>query len=590
MNDPSASPPVPTVPSAPSAPGGSDGQPGNFLDDLIAEALRAGEVTRVATRFPPEPNGFLHIGHAKAICLNAGLAQKYGGTFNLRFDDTNPTTEDPAFVTAIQNDVRWLLGRSWDGLYFASDYFEKLYAWAEDLIRAGKAYVDAQSTEEIRAGRGDFHRPGVDSPFRDRSVDENLDLFRRMRAGEFADGTHVLRARIDMRSKDMNLRDPLMYRIRHAHHHRTGDAWCIYPMYDWAHGQSDAIEGITYSLCSLEFQNHRPLYNWFLAALGVPNPPRQIEFAKLALEYTVLSKRRLLTLVEGGHVSGWDDPRMPTLAGLRRRGYTPEALRAFCDRVGVARRDGTLDLSLLDHTVREDLNARSPRVMTVLRPLKVIIDNLPEGESVVFEAPLHPDDPSLGRRTVTLTRELWIEREDFMEDPPKKFFRLAPGREVRLRYACFLRCESVEKDPAGEVTALHCTWDPATKGGDSPDGRKVKATLHWVSAAQAVPVTVRLYDRLFAAVDPLDVPEGGSFLQHLNPRSLETLEGCFTEPHTAADALRPDGDGRYQFERLGYFCVDRVDSRPGSLVFNRTLGLNDAWARIVAKGGGPAAQ
>jgi len=583
MSDPSSASSVPVVPPAAVA---SDGQPGNFLDDLIGEALQKGEVSRVATRFPPEPNGFLHIGHAKAICLNAGLAQKYGGTFNLRFDDTNPTTEDPAYVASIQADVKWLLGRSWDGLYFASDYFAQLYTWAERLITEGKAYVDSQSTEEIRAGRGDFHRPGVDSPFRGRSVDENLDLFRRMRAGEFADGTHVLRARIDMQSKDMNLRDPLMYRIRRAHHHRTGDAWCIYPMYDWAHGQSDAIEGITYSLCSLEFQNHRPLYNWFLSALGVANPPRQIEFAKLALEYTVLSKRRLLSLVEGGHVSGWDDPRMPTLAGLRRRGYTPEALRAFCDRVGVARRDGTIDLSLLDHTLRDDLNARSPRVMTVLRPLKVVVENLPEGETITFDAPLHPDDPSLGRRSVAFTRELWIERDDFMEDPPKKFFRLGPGREVRLRYACFLRCESVVKNAEGEVTELRCTWDPATKGGDSPDGRKVKATLHWVSAAHAVPVTVRLYDRLFAAVDPMDVPEGETFLTHLNPRSLEVLEGCVTEAHTAADALRPDGDGRYQFERMGYFCVDRVDSKPGALVFNRTLGLNDAWAKIVAKGAG----
>jgi glutaminyl-tRNA synthetase len=583
MRDPSADPTVPAA--APSSPEGHDGQPGNFLDDLIAEELRTGVVSRVATRFPPEPNGYLHIGHAKAICLNAGLAQKYGGTFNLRFDDTNPTTEDPEFVHSIQADVRWLLGRQWSGLYFASDYFPQLYAWAEALIVAGKAYVDSQSTEEIRAGRGDFHRPGVDSPYRNRTVEENLDLFRRMRAGEFPDGAHVLRARIDMQSKDMNLRDPLMYRIRHAHHHRTGDAWCIYPMYDWAHGQSDAIEGITHSLCSLEFQNHRPLYNWFLSAVGVAHPPRQIEFAKLALEYTVLSKRRLLMLVEGGYVSGWDDPRMPTLAGLRRRGYTPEALRAFCDRVGVARRDGVLDLSLLDHTLREDLNARSPRVMTVLRPLKVIVDNLAEGETVWLDAPLHPDDASLGTRRIPLTRELWIEREDFMEDPPKKFFRLGPGREVRLRYACFLKCVSVEKDAAGEITALRCTWDPATLGGDSPDGRKVKATLHWVSAAHAVPVTVRLYDRLFGVVNPLDVPEGESFLKHLNPHSLETLTGCFTEPHTAVDAAQPEAVGRYQFERLGYFCVDRADSAAGGgLVFNRTIGLSDTWAKLVAKG------
>ena len=558
----------------------SDG-PGNFVDEIVQDDLRAGRLTRpLMTRFPPEPNGYLHIGHAKSIVLNFGLAQRHGGVCNLRFDDTNPATEDVEYVESIQTDVRWL-GFDWgDRCYYASDYFERLYQWAEQLIREGRAYVDSQTHDQIRQNRGDYHRPGVDSPYRNRTVEENLDLFRRMRAGEFPDGAHVLRAKGDMRSTDLNLRDPLMYRIRHARHHRTGDAWCIYPIYDYAHGQSDAIEGITHSICTLEFQNHRPLYEWFLDALHIENPPRQIEFARLNLSYTVLSKRRLQELVEGKYVSGWDDPRMPTLAGLRRRGYTPEAIRAFCERIGVSRRDGVVDVTLLEHAVREDLNARCPRVMGVLRPLKVIVENLAEGEVVTFDAPLHPEKPELGTRKVPFTRELWIEREDFMEDPPKKFFRLAPGREVRLRYACFLKCESVEKDADGNITALRCTWDPNTRGGDAPDGRKVKATLHWVSASHAVDAEVRLYDRLFRAENPMDVPEGQSYLQHVNPDSLEVLTGCKLEPHLAG--AQP-GD-RFQFERLGYFCADAKESKPGAPVFNRTIGLADAWAKIAAKG------
>jgi glutaminyl-tRNA synthetase len=557
----------------------SDG-PGNFVDEIVQDDLRHGRLPRpLMTRFPPEPNGYLHIGHAKSIALNFGLAQRHGGVCNLRFDDTNPATEDVEYVESIQTDVRWL-GFDWgERCYYASDYFERLYQWAEQLIREGMAYVDSQSQDEIRHNRGDYHRPGVDSPYRTRTVDENLDLFRRMRAGEFADGAHVLRAKGDMRSTDLNVRDPLMYRIRHARHHRTGDAWCIYPIYDYAHGQSDAIEGITHSICTLEFQNHRPLYEWFLKSLHIEAPPRQIEFARLNLSYTVLSKRRLQELVEGKHVGGWDDPRMPTLAGLRRRGYTPEAIRAFCDRIGVSRRDGVVDVTLLEHSVREDLNARSPRLMAVLRPLKVIIENLPEGEVVTFDAPLHPEKPELGSRTIALTRELFIEREDFMEDPPKKFFRLAPGREVRLRYACFLKCESVEKDAAGNITALRCTWDPTTRGGDAPDGRKVKATLHWVSAAHAVDAEVRLYDRLFKVENPMDVPEGQSYLQHVNPDSLERLTGCKLEPRLASAA---PGE-RFQFERLGYFCADAKDHHTAAPVFNRTIALADAWAKLSAK-------
>ncbi len=557
----------------------SNSGPGNFVDDLVRDDLARGLGRTLMTRFPPEPNGYLHLGHAKSICLNFGLAQRHGGVCNLRFDDTNPTTEEVEFVESIQADVRWL-GFGWfKGPYYASDYFEQLYAWAEQLVVEGRAYVDSQDLEAIRAGRGDFHRPGVESPFRDRTVEENLDLFRRMRAGEFADGAHVLRAKIDMQSRDLNLRDPLLYRIRHAAHHRTGTKWCIYPMYDWAHGQSDAIEGITHSICTLEFQNHRGLYEWCFDALHFDPRPKQIEFGRLNLSYTVLSKRRLQELVAGGHVAGWDDPRMPTLAGVRRRGFTPEALRAFCDRIGVSKRDGVADVSLLEHAVREDLNARCPRVMTVLRPLKVIVENLPEGETVHFDAPLHPEHPAMGTRTLSFSRELFIEQDDFMEDPPKKFFRLAPGREVRLRYACLLTCVGVDKDPStGEITALRCTWDPQSKGGDAPDGRKVKSTLHWVSAAHAVDVEARLYDRLFKVENPMDVPEGGSWKDHLNPSSLTVLRAK-AEAHVATA-----GEGaRFQFERLGYFAVD-PDSKPGVLVFNRTIGLSDAWAKIVAAG------
>ncbi len=561
----------------------ADTGPGNFVDERVRDDLAQGRNGgRLMTRFPPEPNGYLHIGHAKSICLNFGLAQRHGGVCNLRFDDTNPEKEDVEYVESIKADVRWL-GFDWgERLYFASDYFEQLYQWAERLVTEGKAYVDSQSLDEIRAGRGDFYKPGVNSPYRDRSVEENLDLFRRMRAGEFPDGAHVLRAKVDMASRDLNLRDPLMYRIRHAHHHRTGDAWCIYPMYDWAHGQSDAIEGVTHSICTLEFQNHRGLYEWFLEALGLgAEGPKQIEFARLNLTYTVLSKRWSQELVSGGYVDGWDDPRMPTLAGLRRRGYTAEAIRNFCDRVGVSKRDSVVDVTLLEHAVREDLNARCPRVMAVLRPLKVVIENIAEGEEHWFEGPLHPEKPELGSRRLPLTREIFIEREDFMEDPPKKFFRLAPGREVRLRYACFLKCEDVEKDPStGEVTALRCTWDPTTKGGDAPDGRKVKATLHWVSAAYALEAEVRLYDRLFKVEDPMDVPEGRSWKEHLNLDSLTVLKGCKVEPHLAEAA---PGE-RFQFERVGYFCVDSHDSRDGVPVFNRTIGLADTWAKIVARG------
>ena len=564
-----------TPPEAPR----DDTGPGNFVEEIVLEDLRTGATGgKVLTRFPPEPNGYLHLGHAKSICLNFGLAQRHQGACNLRFDDTNPTTEETEYVESIQADVRWL-GFQWAGeARYASDYFEQLYQWAEQYIREGKAYVDSQSLDEIRQNRGDFYRPGVESPHRNRSVEENLDLFRRMRAGEFADGAHVLRAKIDMQSTDLNLRDPLMYRIRHAHHHRTGDTWCIYPMYDWAHGQSDAIEGITHSICTLEFKNHHGLYDWFLEALGLNPRPRQIEFARLNLGFTVLSKRKLQELVNERHVAGWDDPRMPTLAGVRRRGFTPEALRNFCDRIGVSKRDSVVDVSLLEHAVREDLNARCPRVMAVLRPIKVVIENLPEGETVWFDAPLHPEKPELGSRRVPFTRELYIEREDFMEDPPKKFFRLAPGREVRLRYACFVKCVSVEKSEAGEIRALRCTWDPATRGGDSPDGRKVKSTLHWVSATQALTAEVRLYDRLFTVENALDVPEGKSWLSNLNPKSLEVLGDCKVEPYLA-DA--PAGE-RYQFERVGYFCTDVKDSKPGSLVFNRTIGLADAWAKLVA--------
>ncbi len=547
--------------------------PGNFVEDLIEEELRAKPGTAIVTRFPPEPNGYLHIGHAKSICLQFGLAAKFGGKCNLRFDDTNPETEDVEYVEAIQNDIRWL-GFDWENrLYFASDYFEKLYELAVRLINDGKAYVDDRSLEEIRLTRGDFYKPGEDSPHRHRSPAENLELFERMRKGEFADGSHVLRAKIDLASPDVKLRDPVMYRIRRIAHHRTGDAWCIYPMYDWAHGQSDAIEGVTHSICTLEFVNHRGLYHWFLEALAFPAPqPKQIEFAKLNLTYTIQSKRKLKQLVEEKRVNGWDDPRMPTLAGLRRRGYTPEAIRKFCDRIGVSTRDGIVDVTLLEHALREDLNARSPRVMAVLRPLKVVIENFAEGRVETFDAPFDPEKPEGPSRKVPLTRVLYVEREDFMEVPAKKWFRLAPGQEVRLRYACLITCTSVVKNEAGEVTELRCTWDPASLGGAAPDGRKVKGTIHWVSAEHAVTAEVRLYDRLFREENPLK-DKDADFTQFINPGSLEILAGCRLEP-SLATAKPLD---RLQFERLGYFCVDS-DSKPEALVFNRTISLRDSWA------------
>ena len=546
--------------------------PGNFIEDLVEGELSAKPGAAIVTRFPPEPNGYLHIGHAKSICLQFGLAAKFGGKCNLRFDDTNPETEDVEYVESIQNDIRWL-GFDWENrLYFASDYFEKLYELAVRLIKDGKAYVDDRSLEEIRQTRGDFYKPGEDSPHRHRSPEENLDLFERMRKGEFADGSHVLRAKIDLASPDVKLRDPVMYRIRRVAHHRTGDAWCIYPMYDWAHGQSDAIEGVTHSICTLEFVNHRGLYQWFLDAAAFSPQPKQIEFAKLNLTYTVMAKRKLKQLVEAKVVSGWDDPRMPTLAGLRRRGYSPEAIRKFCDRVGVSTRDGIVDVTLLEHALREDLNARSPRVMAVLRPLKVVIENFPEGRVETFDAPFDPEKPDGPSRKVPLSRVLYVEREDFMEVPAKKWFRLAPGQEVRLRYACLLTCTSVVKNDAGEVVELRCTWDPASLGGAAPDGRKVKGTIHWVSAEHAVTAEVRLYDRLFREENPLK-DKDADFTQFINPGSLEILHGCRLEP-SLATAKPLD---RLQFERLGYFCVDS-DSKPNALVFNRTISLRDSWA------------
>jgi glutaminyl-tRNA synthetase len=564
---------------APTIPARDPEAPLDFIRARIAEDCRTGRHGgRVATRFPPEPNGYLHIGHAKSICLNFGVAQEFGGTCNLRFDDTNPTREDTEYVESIKADVRWL-GFDWgDRLFYASDYFEQLYGYAVHLIRTGKAYVDSLTAEEMREYRGTLTEPGRDSPYRNRSVDENLSMFERMRAGEFPDGAHVLRARIDMASPNITLRDPVLYRIRRAHHHRTGDAWCIYPMYDFAHPPSDAIEGITHSLCTLEFEDHRPLYDWLIENLPVPSRPEQIEFARLNLTYTVMSKRKLLELVQEGRVSGWDDPRMPTLVGLRRRGYTPEAIRAFCDRIGVARRENVVDVALLEHAVREDLNKRAPRVMGVLRPLRVVIENYPADRIEEFEIGNNPEDPSAGTRLVPFSRELWIERDDFREDPPKKFFRLAPGREVRLRGAYFVTCTGVEKDPGtGEITSLTCRYDPETRGGDAPDGRKVKATLHWVSAARAIDAEVRLYDRLFTRELP---GEDGDYRDDLNPESLVEVPDCKIEP-SVADAAPGT---RYQFERVGYFCVD-PDSRPGRPVFNRTVTLKDAWARIEARSG-----
>ncbi len=547
----------------------------NFIRRIIEDDLRAGtHAGRVHTRFPPEPNGYLHLGHAKSICLNFGLAADFGGQCNLRFDDTNPEAEDIEYVEAIQRDVRWL-GFDWqDRKFFASDYFDRLYGYAQELIRQGKAYVDSQSGEDIRTSRGTLTQPGKESPFRNRNTEENLALFEAMRRGDFADGAQVLRARIDMASPNINLRDPVIYRIRHATHHRTGDKWCIYPLYDFAHGLSDAIEAITHSICTLEFEDHRPLYDWFIENLPVPARPRQYEFARLNLEYTVLSKRRLIALVEGRHVAGWDDPRMPTLAGVRRRGYTPEALRDFCERIGVTKNDTRIDFAVFENCVREHLGQITPRVLAVIDPVKVIIENYPEGQVEQLPAANHPQRPELGTRSVPFAREIYIERDDFMEDPPKGFHRLAPGREVRLRYAYFITCISVVRDPvSGTITELRCTYDPATRGGDAPDGRKVKGTLHWAAAPTALNAEVRLYDRLFTIPDP-DAGDG-DWLQQLNPNSVQVLTGCKLEPSLA----EATPESRYQFERLGYFRADPVDSKPGALVFNRTVTLKDSWAK-----------
>jgi glutaminyl-tRNA synthetase len=543
----------------------------DFIRDIIASDLDSKRHVTIVTRFPPEPNGYLHIGHAKAIGLNFGVAEEFGGRCHLRFDDTNPTREEQEYIDAIERDVRWL-GFDWgEHLYHASDYFERLYGWAEDLIRAGKAYVDDQSQEEIRANRGTLTEPGRNSPFRDRSVDDNLDLFRRMRAGEFPNGARVLRAKIDMASGNINLRDPVLYRILHASHPRTGTQWSIYPSYDFAHGQSDAIEGITHSICTLEFEDHRPLYDWFLDNLPVPSRPRQYEVARLNLTYTVLSKRVLNELVRGGHVKGWDDPRMPTLAGLRRRGVPPAAIRDFIKRIGVAKANSLVDFGMLEFSIREVLNKTAPRRMAVLRPLKVVIENYPEGQSEELEAVNHPDDPAAGSRKIRFGRELYIERDDFMENPPKKFFRLSPGSEVRLRYAYFITCREAVKNAAGEIVELRCSYDPATRGGNAPDGRKVKATLHWVSAADSVPAEIRLYNPLFTRPDP----NAGNFADDLNPESLEVLPDSRIEPALAG----ANSEGAVQFERQGYFCRD-LDSAPDRLVFNRTVGLRDTWAKV----------
>jgi glutaminyl-tRNA synthetase len=551
----------------------------DFIREIIVSDRAAGRHGgSVHTRFPPEPNGYLHIGHAKAICLNFGVAEEFAGWCNLRMDDTNPTKEDIEYVESIENDVRWL-GFNWhDGVLFAADYFEQMYAYAVQLIQMGKAYVDDLTADEIRAYRGTLTEPGTESPYRNRSVAENLDLFRRMRAGEFADGSRVLRAKIDMASPNINMRDPTLYRIRHASHHRTGDTWRIYPMYDYAHPIEDAIEDITHSLCTLEFEDHRPFYDWVIETLQTPSRPQQIEFARLNLTYTVMSKRKLLQLVEEKHVSGWDDPRMPTISGLRRRGYTPEAIRDFCDRIGVAKKENVIDVALLEHCVREDLNRRAPRAMAVLKPLKIVLENYPDGLVEEMDVVNNPEAPSAGTRKVPFSRVLYIEHDDFREDPPKKFFRLAPGREVRLRNAYLITCREAVKDPAtGAIVELRCTYDPATRGGDAPDGRKVKATLHWVSAPHAVDGEVRLYDRLFSVADT-SADDEGDWKTFLNPDSLQVLTACKLEPSLATPAAT-----RYQFERLGYFAVD-PDSRPGAPVFNRTVTLKDTWAKIAARG------
>ncbi|MDQ1390938.1 MAG: glutaminyl-tRNA synthetase [Acidobacteriaceae bacterium] len=548
--------------------------PSNFVRDIILEDLKANKHHgRVQTRFPPEPNGYLHIGHAKAICIDFGLADEFGGHTNLRFDDTNPEKEETEYVESIKADVNWL-GFKWDGLFYASDYFDQLYEWAVKLIKDGKAYVDDLTAEEIRKHRGTLTEPGKDSPYRNRPVEENLNLFERMRAGEFPDGSRTLRAKIDMASPNLNLRDPVMYRILHAEHHRTGNQWSMYPMYDFAHGQSDSIERVTHSLCTLEFEDHRPLYNWFIQQLGI-FPSRQIEFDRLNLTYTLLSKRKLLQLVQEGRVTGWDDPRMPTLGGIRRRGYTPEAIRNFCGAIGVSKTNGSIELAMLEHFVREDLNKRSPRVMAVLRPLKVVIDNYPENQVEEMDAVNNPEDTSAGTRKVPFSRTLFIEQDDFREVPPKGYFRLSPGREVRLRYGYFITCQSVVKNDKGEVLEVHCTFDPATRGGNAPDGRKVKSTIHWVSAANAIDAEVRIYETLFSKEDPSKVEEGKDVLDNLNPNSLEVLSHAKVEPSLANAAQ----GSRYQFERLGYFCVD-PDAKPGKPVFNRTVALKDTWAKV----------
>jgi glutaminyl-tRNA synthetase len=556
-------------------------RPPNFIRTIIEEDLKSNKYGgRVHTRFPPEPNGYLHIGHAKSICLNFGLAQDYRGLCNLRFDDTNPSKEEAEYVESIKEDVKWL-GFDWDDReFYASDYFEQLYEYAIKLIKAGKAYVDDLSADEIREYRGTLTKPGKESPYQNRSVEENLDLFERMRRGEFEDGSRVLRAKIDMTAPNLNMRDPVMYRILHAEHHRTGNKWCIYPTYDFTHGQSDSIEEITHSICTLEFEDHRPLYDWFIEELGIYHS-QQIEFARLNLNYTVMSKRMLLELVEQGYVTGWNDPRMPTISGLRRRGYTPESIRDFCERIGVAKKESMVDIALLEHCLREDLNKRAPRVMAVLRPLKIVITNYPEDKVEELDALNNPEDSSMGTRKVPFSRVLFIEQDDFSEDPPKKFYRLAPGREVRLRYAYFIKCADVIKDEkTGEVVELRCTYDPETRGGDAPDGRKVRATLHWVSAAHSIKAKVRLYDHLFTAVDPTEEREGINFKAFINPNSLKTLTNCRVEKSLKAAT----SGSRYQFERLGYFCVDAVDSSDKRLIFNRTSTIRDTWAKIQKAG------
>jgi len=567
---------------APTVASGTEARPSNFIRDIILDDLKTTKYSgRVQTRFPPEPNGYLHIGHAKAICLDFGLADEFNGHTNLRFDDTNPSKEETEYVDSIMEDVKWL-GFHWDGLYYASDYFDQLYEWAVKLVKDGKAYVDDLSADDIRKYRGTLTEPGKNSPFRNRSIEESLSLFERMRAGEFPDGSRVLRAKIDMASPNLNMRDPVMYRILHAEHHRTGNKWCIYPMYDYAHGQSDSLERVTHSMCTLEFEDHRPLYNWFIQQLGI-FPSQQIEFDRLNLTYTLLSKRKLLQLVQEGHVTGWDDPRMPTISGIRRRGYTPEAIRKFCGAIGVSKTNGSIELAMLEHFVREDLNRHALRVMGVLRPLKVVIDNYPENQVEEMEAVNNPEDPAAGRRKVPFSRVLYIEQDDFREEPPKGYFRLSPGREVRLRYGYFITCNDVVKNDKGEVIEVHCTYEPATRGGKAPDGRKVKSTIHWVSAAHAIDAEVRLYDNLFSKEDPNRAADGKDFTSNLNPHSLEVVNPAKLEP-----SLASAGPGtRFQFERLGYFCVDS-DSRAGKLVFNRTVALKDTWAKMEKKQTGKA--